>query len=71
MQKTLIKAILSICIINSFIYQPAYAYLDPGTGSMIVQIIIASIVGIGCTLKLWKDKVISIFRHWKKDDKKN
>jgi hypothetical protein len=33
----------------------AYAYIDPGTGSYIFQIVIASLVGAAFTLKLfWK-----------------
>jgi hypothetical protein len=33
----------------------AYAYIDPGTGSYILQIVIASLVGAAFTLKLfWK-----------------
>ena len=32
---------------------PAYAYLDPGTGSMIIQMTIAGILSIGFTMKLY------------------
>ena len=35
----------------------AYAYLDPGTGSVIVQFIIAGLVGAGITLKVYWAKV--------------
>ena len=31
----------------------AQAYLDPGTGSMIIQIVVASVLGALFTLKLW------------------
>lgn len=41
---------------------PAYAYLDPGTGSMILQVIIAAIVGAGCTLGIYKKKLIIFFK---------
>ncbi len=33
--------------------QKAYAYLDPGTGSYIFQIIIASLVGVMYIVKLY------------------
>jgi hypothetical protein len=34
---------------------PAWAYLDPGTGSFLIQGIIAAVIGVGVTLKLyWK-----------------
>ncbi|MCX4274619.1 MAG: hypothetical protein OSJ27_02425 [Candidatus Gastranaerophilales bacterium] len=42
--------------------EKACAYLDPGTGSMILQVILAGIVGIGCTFKVWRDKAIHFFK---------
>lgn len=34
---------------------PAHAYVDPGTGSLAVQGIIAAILGVGLTIKLtWR-----------------
>ena len=32
---------------------PAYAYLDPGTGSMLLQVILGGIAAIGVALKLF------------------
>ena len=32
---------------------PAYAYLDPGTGSMILQMTIAGILSVAFTLKMY------------------
>jgi hypothetical protein len=47
---------ISILAILSLLYWlfplKAYAYLDPGTGSYILQIILAAIVGIGFAIKL-------------------
>ena len=37
------------------------AYLDPGSGSLIVQILIAIVVGIAATFRLWKARLLSIF----------
>ncbi len=36
---------------------PAYGYLDPGTGSLIVQVTIAAIVGIGTAMKLYWSRI--------------
>lgn len=36
---------------------PAYAYLDPGTGSMLIQGIIGAIAAVGVTLKLYWHKI--------------
>ena len=38
-----------------------FAYLDPGSGSLIVQILIAIIVGIAATFRLWKARLLSLF----------
>ena len=37
--------------------RPAYAYIDPGSGSMIIQGIIAAIAAIGVTLGIFWQKV--------------
>jgi hypothetical protein len=36
---------------------PAYAYLDPGTGSMLLQVILGGIAAIGVALKLFWHKI--------------
>ena len=41
--------------------RPAHAYLDPGTGSMIFQAIIAVFLGIAATGKLWWTKLKGLF----------
>lgn len=44
---------------------PAYAYLDPGTGSIILQGIIAGIASVSFAVKLYWHKLKSLFQ--KKD----
>jgi len=39
----------------------AYAYLDPGTGTMIIQMLIGALVGVGITLKVYWDKIMFKF----------
>jgi hypothetical protein len=41
--------------------QPAYAYLDPGTGSMLLQGLIAAIAGGLVFLKIYWQKVKILF----------
>jgi hypothetical protein len=41
---------------------PAYAYLDSGTGSMILQGLIAGIAMISLTIKMYWCKFIGMFR---------
>ncbi len=38
-----------------------FAYLDPGSGSLIVQLLLALIVGILATFRLWKARLLSLF----------
>ena len=47
---------------------PAYAYLDPGTGSMLIQGLIGAIAALGVTLKLYWHKIKLMFRGRNKDD---
>ncbi|GIU46922.1 hypothetical protein [Shewanella algidipiscicola] len=46
---------------------PAYAYLDPGTGSIILQAIIAAIVVGFATLRIWWDKLLTLLKLRKKN----
>ena len=38
-----------------------FAYLDPGSGSLLVQLLIAVIVGLLATFRLWKSRVQRLF----------
>ena len=40
-------------VLACILAQPAYAYIDPGTGSALIQGLIAAIAAIGVTLKLY------------------
>jgi hypothetical protein len=37
--------------------QPLHAYLDPGTGSMLLQVILGGIAAIGVALKLFWHRI--------------
>ena len=41
--------------------QPACAYLDPGTGSMLLQVILGGIAAVGVALKLGWHKIRVVF----------
>lgn len=51
-------AIVSALLIAS---SPAYAYLDPGTGSLLLQAIIGAIAMMMATGKLWWYRLKSLF----------
>jgi len=42
--------------------QEAHAYLDPGSGSMILQLLLGGIAGVSVVLKLYWQQFIGIFR---------
>lgn len=49
----------------SFLISPlrrGQAYLDPGSGSFILQLIIASLLGFGLVLRRYWSKIKNIFR---------
>ncbi|KJS28346.1 MAG: hypothetical protein VR64_24935 [Desulfatitalea sp. BRH_c12] len=48
--------ILSLCIL--FIAPPAYAYLDPGTGSAILQGVLGGVAAIAVILKLYWYRIL-------------
>ena len=56
MLKALFKLGIAMVALNTL-----RAYLDPGSGSLIVQLLIAVIVGIVATFRLWKARLLSLF----------
>ena len=44
-----------------FIPSPAYAYLDPGTGSTLLQGLIALLAGVGVTARMYWARIASAF----------
>lgn len=62
------KALILLVFINVILPEKAYAYIDPGTGSMVLQIIIASFIGLGITFKAWMYKIKELLKGWKKHE---
>ena len=55
------KKIFLTFILFTFSVQPAFAYLDPGTGSSILSLIIGFFVAIGVLIKTFWYKIKSFF----------
>ncbi len=47
---------------------PSFAYLDPATGSMIIQGIIGAVAGLLVAVRLYWQKIKSFFSHTKQSD---
>ena len=43
------------------ITSPAYAYLDPGTGSMAIQLLMGGVVALLATVRLYWDRMKTFF----------
>lgn len=54
--------ILSIYIANLPLLREQ-AYLDPGSGSFLIQMLIAGLIGIGFTVKMYWKKIKGLFTH--------
>jgi hypothetical protein len=55
------NAFVVLLAVLFFAPYPAHAYLDPGTGSMIVQMIIAGIAGSLVAIKVYWIKIKNFF----------
>jgi hypothetical protein len=64
------KKILFLTAFLMLISNNSYAYLDPGTGSLIIQSLLALIAMIGAYLSIYWRKFKSLFKK-NKDNKKN
>ncbi len=57
-----ITILVVFALFHLLIPKNTYAYLDPGTGSFIIQMLIASIVGGLFILKLYFNKIKAFFK---------
>jgi hypothetical protein len=44
------------------------AYLDPGSGSMVLQMLLGGIAGLAVALKMFGKRIFRFFAFWKRDD---
>ena len=54
---------LTIFLFTVFVAGPAHAYLDPGTGSIILQAIVGSIAGAFVVIKLYWYRIKIFFKN--------
>ena len=56
------KTLLLSAIILFFTVQPALAYIDPGTGSVILQAVVGLIFAGAVTIKMYWAKILNFFK---------
>ena len=54
-----IALVLAVCL---SIASPAYAYLDPGTGSMLISAVLGVAVALALAVKMFWYRLIGFFR---------
>ncbi len=64
-----------ICIFTLLLllltFNNAYAYLDPNSGSLVLQILLGGLAGVAVVVKLYFQKIKAFFQFNKKDTGKN
>lgn len=61
--------LLTLFVLALVAVPPAHAYLDPGTGSLIIQVLIAAVVGTAFAVKVfWRRIAAFLRRAFHKDD---
>jgi hypothetical protein len=62
MQLALVFAVMLVSIVGPIAPGVAHAYLDPGTGSAVLQIVIATLMGALFLTKTYWRKLVTFFR---------
>lgn len=47
-----------------------FAYLDPGSGSMLLQMLLGGIAGVAVSIKMFGKRIFSVLAFWKRDEEK-
>jgi hypothetical protein len=50
-----------------FLSTPAHAYLDPGSGSMVLQVLLGGVAAVAVVVKLMWHRILTILRIRKED----
>ncbi len=63
------KLFSTILFINFFFINNAYAYIDPGSGSIILQALLGALAAAGATVSIYWNKIKNLFKRNKKLEK--
>ena len=56
---------MNILSINEFVRSATQSYLDPGSGSMILQLILGAVLGLGVIIRLFWTNIKNFFTRGK------
>jgi len=59
---------LMFLAILALVAMPAHAYLDPGTGSMLLQVILGGLAAVGVAMKMFWHRIVAFFRPGRRKD---
>jgi hypothetical protein len=58
----ILRLLCFITMISILVPESAYAYVDPSTGSILIQVLVAGVLGAVFTLKLWWGRLVTAAR---------
>jgi len=53
-------SIMALCLLGVLAPSTAYAYLDPGTGSAVIQMVVAGVLGALFVMKMYWRKLLEL-----------
>lgn len=62
LKKKLVKSTIISIFLLTMLPLPAYAYIDPSTGSYVLQIILAGLLAVPFAIKKYWNKIKHIFK---------
>jgi hypothetical protein len=64
-----ISMLLLVGVLVAAFERPAHAYLDPGSGSMLMQLLLGGVAGVAVIVKLYWRGLLSFLRIRPRDDR--
>ena len=61
MRQITVVLVVAMFLLVSHLQATPQAYLDPNTGSMALQMLLAGVVAVLATLRLYRDRIRSVF----------
>jgi hypothetical protein len=58
----LVIALLLMLAPSTLCAQPVLAYLDPGTGSVVLQMVVGGLLGAALTIKIFWRRILAFFQ---------